>query len=621
MNDRRTNLTDRYRPRRFEEVVGQPEAVGYLGGLVRDAKRLGNILLFGDVGSGKTSLAYIYARALHCQAPDPASGSPCGACPSCIGWSVSTANLIDHDTPRRGDVASVAAAIQRGRAKDPTVPSVVLFDEAHTLQPSASDYLLKTLEDAAINGSSIAYLFATTNPEKLSPALRSRLTRLHISALDYSRSINLLRWVSAAEGIEVEPGALEMIARFAGGQPRDLLQTLDINTDRAAKRLPLDKVKRHLGYDMVDTLEDYVLALANGNAATQTRLFQEWRQPVLEKVRWVQAYLSSFYMRTIRGERYNVDPVVDGLLKRRPEILQAFLTRGGFTDPAELAPTWRGLIRHLSGVLADRSDANLHAAIILFQEHCNGEPWVKSGLVLPKPKLGAEESESSRVAGAGSGFVGIGELRAIYHAASALIQLDGAYLNLMFEIRPDEAGVLGEASAIEHIDSVVTEAQHRLEALAPGEARTPFAAIRVAENSTAGPVGYVALHIPPVAHPDDDRLDPLPHIRAIMSRHGVTLIDPPRKSVADQHWYLVRELVRGFQTHDSEVERDYRTKLALKSPRRATCLAAPPVRVWGIEPKGHDLIGPFPPFQMAIEQGAPLYSNWELEIFRRRSAR
>src|SRR5260370_32093350 len=77
-------LVHRHRPKRFEEVVGQDVPVDYLSGLILRGKACRNILLHGTIGSGKTTLARIYAKALNCERPSPTNGSPCLVCTSCI---------------------------------------------------------------------------------------------------------------------------------------------------------------------------------------------------------------------------------------------------------------------------------------------------------------------------------------------------------------------------------------------------------------------------------------------------------------------------------------------------------------------------------------------------------
>lgn len=583
-----SDWSELYRPQRFEDVLGQATPCSYLGGLVIDNKRRDNILLFGDVGSGKTSLARIYARALNCAAPDPHTGSPCLTCEQCLGKDD---NLSEYDVPLRGgDVAAVAQFVQlnadRGRRGR---PNVLFFDEAQSLGDKACQYLLKRLEAAHTTKTAPAFVFATTAPLKLSTALRSRLKQLHVTALQLDEAYALLDGVARSEGITVEAEALDLVVRYAGRQPRDLLKAMEVATDRLAKVLRIADAKEAFGYDQVDDLEDYFVALGTGDIAPMAKIFERWRLPVGDRIEWIEAYLASFYLRTIKGLNVSVDPVVDSLTEKRQRVAAAFLTRLGLGQLAELAPTWRAMMQFWAEPVELRSQAAYTLRIALFHERCRLADWVP---VFPRatsrdpavlPPTTSEQSGAAPISE--TGYLDAGHVQSIINGASFLIQRTGTYLNLLLRVIPPDRHRSPDAAAVAFVDDMKLQLEKEL-VRCLGDPAIELAAIRVAENTDHGPVGYIAAHVPTESHPDDGALSPLLAIDDwARARPDLQVIVGADKSRAPNltHWRIVRELLAGFSdTTDESSGPSLRSRLKLTSRRAPGRLLSELVRYWGM---------------------------------------
>lgn len=165
---------EKYRPRKFAEVRGQPSAVTILSGLAAKKSHKHSILLRGAVGSGKTTLVRLYAQALNCVHQD-ADGSPCQSCDSCAD---SAAYLKEHNAPLlSAEGGKIQAVIQdEGRPLDDGKIKVLFFDEAQGLSRADQQLLLKMVEEPPAR---VVFCFATTDAHMLSPALKSRLFEIH----------------------------------------------------------------------------------------------------------------------------------------------------------------------------------------------------------------------------------------------------------------------------------------------------------------------------------------------------------------------------------------------------------------------------------------------------------
>lgn len=607
----------RYRPERFEEVFGQHKVAAFIGGLVANGKKRDHLLLYGDVGSGKTSLARIYARALNCRAPDPISGSPCLTCDHCVGGIT---NLAEYDVPLLGDGAMAVAQFLRNRADRGTegFPHVVFFDEAHALSKKAADYVLKRLEDAPTSPGPSAYVFATTDPERLSPALKSRLKPLHISELSLALAYELLGSVAEQEGIDVEAGALNLVVRYAGRQPRDLISAMQVATNEKNKVLTVHDAKEMFGYDQVDDLEDYFLALARGDVAELSRIFADWRLPVLDKVDWIEAYLTSFYLRTIRGLDVGVDPVVDSLTDKRKEVASAFLDRFGLRDIGELAQTWRAMMQFWVEPMSRAADATLRVAV--FHDKSSQGDWVS-----PRPEVPVTHAPLRLQPALDThtqGYLTAHDVQNILNGASFLVQRSGNYFNLLLEITPRQRDAGHAEESVRQIDAIVEELAQVLQSRAAPRDRN-LAAIRVAENTTDGPLGYLAVVVPPPAHPDDAEQSPQAAVAAwLAGRVDVARVGrrSKRASPSASHWRIVRDLMAGF-VDDPAPQPALRELLQIETARQPGLLRATPVRFWGdtapvpdpaVPPHERQLVSKFD-----LGRFSELYDDWERLEFSR----
>jgi len=219
-----TALARRYRPQTFDEVVGQAHVAQALRNALRKGRVSHAYLFTGARGVGKTSTARIFAKALNC--PNVVDGVPCNECDVCRAISVgSDVDVLEIDAAsNRGidDVRQLRANVtirpMRSRHK------VYIIDEAHQLTKDSWNALLKTLEEPPPN---VKFFFCTTEPTKLPDTILSRCQRFDFSTVETTNIVARLEQIAAAEGFNVEPAALDLVARRAGGSMRDSQSLFD----------------------------------------------------------------------------------------------------------------------------------------------------------------------------------------------------------------------------------------------------------------------------------------------------------------------------------------------------------------------------------------------------------
>lgn len=217
-------LARKWRPQRFNQVVGQQHVLSALENSLRE-NRLHHAYLFsGTRGVGKTSIARLFAKGLNCE--QGISAEPCGECANCKAIEEGRfIDLIEIDAASRTKVEDTRELLDNVQYK-PTVGrfKVYLIDEVHMLSRSSFNALLKTLEEPP---EYVKFLLATTDPQKLPITILSRCMQFHLRALDQRQISNHLEFVLSQEKIPFEPLALEKLAKAAQGSIRDSLSLTD----------------------------------------------------------------------------------------------------------------------------------------------------------------------------------------------------------------------------------------------------------------------------------------------------------------------------------------------------------------------------------------------------------
>lgn len=217
----------KYRPQRFEEVVGQEHITRTLQNAIT-GKRLAQAYLFvGPRGVGKTSSARILAKALNCQASkgEP-TDNPCGTCDACIEIAEGRSlDVMEIDGASNNSVESIRTLRENAAYAPARGPyKVYLIDEVHMLSTAAFNALLKTLEEPPEH---VKFLFATTEAQKVPATILSRCQRFDLRRLTPELIANHLLHIAKSENISLDPAAAAAIARGADGAMRDAESMLD----------------------------------------------------------------------------------------------------------------------------------------------------------------------------------------------------------------------------------------------------------------------------------------------------------------------------------------------------------------------------------------------------------
>ncbi len=251
-------LYRKYRPKTFDEVVGQEYTTQMLKNAINNEKTSHAYLFTGPRGTGKTSSAKIFAKALNCE--NNIDGNPCNNCRAC-NMFVESPDIIELDAASNNSVDDIREIVNNVKL----VPSnlkykIYIIDEVHMLSPGAFNALLLTLEEPP---SHVVFILATTEIQKVPITIQSRCQRFDFKPVNAPEMIKRLKEISNEEKIKIDEDALEEIALISAGGMRDALGILD-QLSAGNKKITAEIVSQNFGSVSKSRILEIINNVANG---------------------------------------------------------------------------------------------------------------------------------------------------------------------------------------------------------------------------------------------------------------------------------------------------------------------------------------------------------------------
>lgn len=387
-------LYRKYRPQVFSEVIGQKHIVQTLNNQIENDK-IGHAYLFcGSRGTGKTSIAKIFARAINCVSPK--NGDACGECEVCKALVSNNIDILEIDAASNNGVDEIRDL--REKVKYPPVNGkykVYIVDEVHMLSTNAFNALLKTLEEPPKH---VVFILATTEVHKLPATILSRCMRFDFKLVAVDELVGLLKKILTSEGVDFEEKALSLIARAGEGSVRDTLSIADMCISYSGTKLTYDSVIEVLGTtekEKLTKLTDNILARNLGGALLELdNILSSGKSPLVLSKDLISYFRDLLILYTLKDKASEMVIVQDNIMR----IMENQAIENNYSAIVES-------IEELSKVEADlrysvQPRIVLETVIIkiiadtaLIERVEALEKAVKSGAVIEHPVLAQEKKE------------------------------------------------------------------------------------------------------------------------------------------------------------------------------------------------------------------------------------
>lgn len=311
----------KYRPLKFDEVVGQNSVVTTLLSQIQHNQVSHAYLFVGTRGTGKTTISKILARALNCIKPH--QGNPCNTCENCLAaLNDSFMDIVEMDAASNNGVDDIRDL--RENTKFPPAQGaykVIIIDEVHMLSKGAFNALLKTLEEPP---SYVVFILATTEPNKVPVTIISRCQRYEFKRIDESAIQNHIQSILDENKVDYEAAAIEYIARLSDGGLRDALSLLEQCVSFSGNHLTLSDVTTIIGTSDNEACAKIIISLVKRDYPTLLACLREFHGAGTEPILLLRN-LIEFLQQFMKGLLLQNNNPIEGVPPQLGEALKTHL--------------------------------------------------------------------------------------------------------------------------------------------------------------------------------------------------------------------------------------------------------------------------------------------------------
>ena len=316
-------LYRKYRPVTFEELVGQDHITSILKNQIINDKVSHAYIFSGSRGTGKTSTAKIFSRAVNCL--NPHNGNPCNECSACMSiLNDDTTDVVEMDAASNNSVENIRAIRQEVMYATTNLKyKIYIIDEAHMLSTSAFNALLKTLEEPPEN---VIFILATTEEHKLLPTILSRCMRFEFKKISINDVVARIKYILDDSKIQYDEEALNYVANICDGGMRDALSILERCIDDENSKITLDKIQDIIGMSDTKVLGELASSIINSNLHLSNELIDKILSTGKD-VRYITSELLEIFMEIIikdeNSNKLRLNYIIKELSKLDASLRQA----------------------------------------------------------------------------------------------------------------------------------------------------------------------------------------------------------------------------------------------------------------------------------------------------------